>query len=357
MFQIEIVEIVSMLAGDLQRVAKPFRRDQRGHRALSLDQCIRDQGRAMHDLVDVLDGNSGLAESWRKPVGDCARRLVGRRERLGNREMPGFTVEEQEVGECSADVDADSRRVCHAAFTCQTYHLVRVAQSLPAASALHLDVLTFLECGSKIRAVEERIGFERSEYAPETKRKASRGGCEPGANRARNGSWSRDPKDDLGHRVGIAGVSTVIRSGVSAGRSSPYMSSGRRTPPMWVVPRTCKTHLRPSLWDGGFLFVRRLPGVTRWFKALLHQCRKCARVEASRPHSRRSRSGLSRQPKRPRFVPIYREVMADTETPVSAFVKIKRDAPAFLLESVEGGQRVARYSFIGSEPFLDIVSR
>ncbi|MCO5222649.1 MAG: anthranilate synthase component I [Thermomicrobiales bacterium] len=64
---------------------------------------------------------------------------------------------------------------------------------------------------------------------------------------------------------------------------------------------------------------------------------------------------LARQPKRPRFVPIYREVMADTETPVSAFHKIKRDAPAFLLESVEGGQRVARYSFIGSEPFLDIV--
>ncbi len=63
---------------------------------------------------------------------------------------------------------------------------------------------------------------------------------------------------------------------------------------------------------------------------------------------------LSGQPKRPRYVPIYREVMADTETPVSAFIKIRRDAPAFLLESVEGGQRVARYSFIGSEPFLDI---
>ncbi len=63
---------------------------------------------------------------------------------------------------------------------------------------------------------------------------------------------------------------------------------------------------------------------------------------------------LSSQSRRPRYVPIYREVMADTETPVSAFLKIRRDAPAFLLESVEGGQRVARYSFIGSEPFLDI---
>jgi anthranilate synthase component 1 len=63
---------------------------------------------------------------------------------------------------------------------------------------------------------------------------------------------------------------------------------------------------------------------------------------------------LAGQSKRPRYVPIYREVMADTETPVSAFLKIRRDTPAFLLESVEGGQRVARSSFIGSEPFLDI---
>jgi len=65
-------------------------------------------------------------------------------------------------------------------------------------------------------------------------------------------------------------------------------------------------------------------------------------------------SWLSGLPVRPRYVPIFREVMADTETPVSAFLKIRRDAPAFLLESVEGGQRIARYSFIGSEPFLDI---
>lgn len=63
---------------------------------------------------------------------------------------------------------------------------------------------------------------------------------------------------------------------------------------------------------------------------------------------------ISSLPKRPRFVPIYREVMADTETPVSAFLKIRGATPAFLLESVEGGQRIARYSFIGSEPFLDI---
>ncbi len=50
-------------------------------------------------------------------------------------------------------------------------------------------------------------------------------------------------------------------------------------------------------------------------------------------------------------VPIYREIVADLETPVSAFLKINRGSNSFLLESVEGGQRLARYSFIGTEPY------
>ena len=50
-------------------------------------------------------------------------------------------------------------------------------------------------------------------------------------------------------------------------------------------------------------------------------------------------------------VPIYREVRADLETPVSAFLKVARGDFAFLLESVEGGERLGRYSFIGAEPY------
>ncbi len=56
----------------------------------------------------------------------------------------------------------------------------------------------------------------------------------------------------------------------------------------------------------------------------------------------------------PRLVPVYREVMADTETPVSALVKLRGDAPGFILESVEGGERVARYSFVGAGPVATI---
>jgi anthranilate synthase component I len=54
-------------------------------------------------------------------------------------------------------------------------------------------------------------------------------------------------------------------------------------------------------------------------------------------------------------IPVYREIVADLETPVSAFLKIRRDSPSFLLESVEGGQRLARYSFIGTEPYKTVV--
>ncbi len=50
------------------------------------------------------------------------------------------------------------------------------------------------------------------------------------------------------------------------------------------------------------------------------------------------------------IVPIYREVRADLETPVSAYLKVARGPYSFLLESVEGGERQGRYSFIGTEP-------
>jgi anthranilate synthase component 1 len=50
-------------------------------------------------------------------------------------------------------------------------------------------------------------------------------------------------------------------------------------------------------------------------------------------------------------IPIFREVLADLETPVSAYLKVARGPYSFLLESVEGGERLARYSFIGTEPY------
>lgn len=50
------------------------------------------------------------------------------------------------------------------------------------------------------------------------------------------------------------------------------------------------------------------------------------------------------------LIPIYREILADMETPVSAFKKIDDGKTSFLLESIEGGEKWARYSFLGSGP-------
>jgi len=58
------------------------------------------------------------------------------------------------------------------------------------------------------------------------------------------------------------------------------------------------------------------------------------------------------------LIPVYRTLTADLETPVSAFLRIAAGEPeAFLLESVEGGERVGRYTFIGIEPYKRIVAR
>ena len=55
------------------------------------------------------------------------------------------------------------------------------------------------------------------------------------------------------------------------------------------------------------------------------------------------------------MVPVVRELLEDTLTPVTAFLRLRaRSREAFLLESVEGGERIGRYSFLGTDPFARI---
>lgn len=61
--------------------------------------------------------------------------------------------------------------------------------------------------------------------------------------------------------------------------------------------------------------------------------------------------------KKGNVIPVYKEIRADLDTPVSAFLKIKKDDYAFLLESVEGQEKIARYSFLGSNPSLIFKSK
>ena len=57
------------------------------------------------------------------------------------------------------------------------------------------------------------------------------------------------------------------------------------------------------------------------------------------------------------IIPVYQEFLADVETPVSAYLKIRDKRFSYLLESAEGGERWGRYSFIGYKPYVVVMSR
>ncbi|MFN0061702.1 MAG: anthranilate synthase component I family protein [Myxococcaceae bacterium] len=57
------------------------------------------------------------------------------------------------------------------------------------------------------------------------------------------------------------------------------------------------------------------------------------------------------------FIPVWREIPGDTETPVSAFMKLPSPETAFLLESVEAGERWGRFSFLGDSPIATLQQR
>jgi len=52
------------------------------------------------------------------------------------------------------------------------------------------------------------------------------------------------------------------------------------------------------------------------------------------------------------LIPVWKEITVDMDTPVSLFTKLNDSGDAFLLESIEGGERWGRYSFIGMRPFM-----
>lgn len=57
------------------------------------------------------------------------------------------------------------------------------------------------------------------------------------------------------------------------------------------------------------------------------------------------------------LIPVYQEFLADTETPVSVYLKLRDGSYSYLLESADGGKRWGRYSFIGCKPHIRAISR
>ncbi len=63
---------------------------------------------------------------------------------------------------------------------------------------------------------------------------------------------------------------------------------------------------------------------------------------------------FSRHAKVADLIPVYRQLLADTLTPVSAYCKLQWGPCSFLFESVVGGEKIGRFSFLGSDPFLQL---
>lgn len=82
--------------------------------------------------------------------------------------------------------------------------------------------------------------------------------------------------------------------------------------------------------------------------------RKTRRPILNEPQFHPSLDEFIRKSRHGNLIPVYREILADMETPVSAFLKIRDERYGYLLESMEGGEKWARYSFLGSRPSLVI---
>ncbi|GAW90994.1 anthranilate synthase component I [Calderihabitans maritimus] len=65
-----------------------------------------------------------------------------------------------------------------------------------------------------------------------------------------------------------------------------------------------------------------------------------------------SRQEYLKRSRHEKLIPVWDEVLVDMETPISIYRKVCRESPSYLLESVEGGENIARYSFIGLDPWL-----
>jgi anthranilate synthase component I len=77
-----------------------------------------------------------------------------------------------------------------------------------------------------------------------------------------------------------------------------------------------------------------------------------ARMRAEDAMIRPSRAEFKERAKQGNLIPVSTEITGDLETPVSAMLKLRRGRFNFLLESVEGGNQIGRYSFLGRDPFL-----
>ena len=103
--QEDVVEFVFPFAADLQHIAEACGGDQRGARALALDQRIGEERGRMHHTADLGRQPAGAAQDLQRPRQRTARRVVGRGAFLPDVGAAGGGVVQDEIGEGAADID------------------------------------------------------------------------------------------------------------------------------------------------------------------------------------------------------------------------------------------------------------
>ena len=137
----EVAQVIPTLPADLERIAEARRRQERGRGALALDQGVGDQRRPVGEVVDRLEAEARASDESLDPVEDGDLGCSGRCGEFLNGHRSGVRVDEYEVREGAADVDADADR--HSAPVARgvalAQHVAPHSRSLIARSDVYRD--------------------------------------------------------------------------------------------------------------------------------------------------------------------------------------------------------------------------
>src|SRR5438128_5758580 len=129
------------------------------------------------------------------------------------------------------------------------------------------------------------------------------------------------------------------------GRTRP---PARYLPTSFAPPAICRLRLVPSWRAWQISRRRRLPRL---------DCRPRIRRQNDPERSMSvslPRDQVKKRARRAPMVPIFRDMLSDALTAVTAFAALGKEGPAFLLERVEGGEHLGRYSFVAADPMAII---
>ena len=104
----QVIQLVAVLAGDLVRVAEASGGQESRARALAFDDGVGHQGGAVDDVLDLIGRCAGLLQRIPEHVGDRLRRVAGRGQNFAHGERAAAVIDQDQIGEGAADVDADS---------------------------------------------------------------------------------------------------------------------------------------------------------------------------------------------------------------------------------------------------------